>query len=208
MPDRLPSDETRLVRLAASCDESAFCELIDRFDRCITSVVNRYASRPVDREDLRSEIVAKLLVRKKRALRTWKPTASFASYLSTIAARHCMDWLRRRGSLPRARLTGESGGSPDILLEEVIAAGDGANPHHCIEAGHRRETICQAFDQLSSSDRLVLYLRFDQELSGGEIAGLLGITHGAARQRLFRAISRLEDQMRRFCPELMSPDEH
>ncbi|MFP4250021.1 MAG: RNA polymerase sigma factor [Armatimonadota bacterium] len=208
MPDRLPSDETELVRLAASCSESAFCELIDRFDRCITSVVNRYASRPMDREDLRSEIVAKLLFREKRALRSWKPTASFASYLSTIAARHCMDWLRRRGSLPTARPTGEAGGSPDVLLEEIISAGNGADPHHCLEACRRRQTVCRAFDELSSSDRLVLYLRFDQELSGVEIAGLLGITHGAARQRLFRAVSRLEDQMRRFCPELMSDEEH
>jgi RNA polymerase sigma factor (sigma-70 family) len=208
MPDRLPSDDTELVRLAASGDEGAFCELINRFDRYIRSVVHRYASRAVDQEDLRSEIVAKLLVREKHALRSWKPTASFASYLSTIAARHCMDWLRRRGRLPCAHLTNGNNSSPDVLLEEIVCAGEQADPHHCIEVFQRHEMVSRAFDELSSSDRLVLYLRFDQELNGVEIARLLSITHGAARQRLFRAVSRLEDQMRRFCPELMSPEEH
>lgn len=205
MSQRLPSDDTDLIRLAASCDDEAFCEVIDRFDRYIASALRRYAHLPTDREDLRSEIVTKLLANRKRALRAWEPRASFGAYIATIAARHCMDWLRQRGRLPRARLADADSG-PDCLLEEIIPAEDEAEPEHFMEACERRESIRAAIDELSSDDRLVLYLRFDQELTGVEIAELLGISHGAARQRLFRAVRRLEDHIERVCPEVMQAE--
>ena len=74
MAGRLPSDDTELIRLAASCSKDAFCEVIDRFERYITLVIARFAPRQTDREDLRSEVVAKLLARKKRALKAWEPS--------------------------------------------------------------------------------------------------------------------------------------
>jgi RNA polymerase sigma factor (sigma-70 family) len=118
-----------------------------------------------------------------------------------------MDWLSRRGRLPAARLTNGENGSPDALLEEIIAAGEEAEPQHYMEAVQRRKSLSQAIEGLSGSDRLILYLRFDQELSGVEIADLLDISHGAARQRLFRAVRRLEERLREVCPELMSSEE-
>ncbi|MBD3293499.1 MAG: sigma-70 family RNA polymerase sigma factor [Armatimonadia bacterium] len=208
MSERLPEDDTDLIRLAASCSEEAFCEVVHRFSRYITSVVSRYASRSVDREDLESEVIAKLLANSKRALRSWEPQASFGAYLATIASRHCMDWLRRRGGLPRARIPDGETSGPDNLLEEAICADDDADPGHFLESLERRHAIREAIDSLSHDDRLVLYLRFEQELSGVEISDLLGISHGAARQRLFRAARRLEDQIQEVCPELLQVERH
>ncbi len=205
MPRGLPADDTELVRLAASCDEDAFCEVIRRFNRHIVSVLRRYASHATDREDLHSEIVEKLLANRKRALRVWEPRASFGSYVATIAARHCIDWLSRRGRLPCVCLPNGSDGSSDDLLAEVAPAGSEWQPHFCMEVCERRESLRDAMASLSSNDRLVLYLRFEQDLSGAEIGRLLNISHVAARQRLFRAIGRLEDQVRRTCPELTPP---
>lgn len=203
MARRLPSDDTDLIRLAASCDHDAFCQVVERFSRYISSVLHRYAAHNADREDLRSEVVAKLLANRKRALRAWEPRASFGSYLATITARHCMDWLRRRGRLPRARLADADNGSPDDLIGEIASADEDSEPEQFMEVAQRRESIRQAVNRLSSDDRLVLYLRFDQELTGVEISELLGISHGAARQRLFRAVRRLEDQIQEVCPEVL-----
>lgn len=203
MAGRLPSDDTELIRLAASCSKDAFCEVVNRFERYMTLVIARFASRPIDREDLRSEVVAKLLTNKKRALKAWEPRASFGAYLATIAARHCMDWIRRSGRLPRVALPIGDGETPDILLEETISSDDADEPERFMEACQRRESLRQAIDELSADDRLVLYLRFDQELTGVEISELLGISHGAARQRLFRAVRRLEDRVEQICPEYL-----
>jgi len=208
MAGRLPSDDTELIRFAASCSKDAFCEVIDRFERYITLVIARFAPRQTDREDLRSEVVAKLLARKKRALKAWEPRASFGAYVATIAARHCMDWMRRRGRLQRVALSSGDGASPDILLEEIVSSDDADEPERVMEALERRESLRQAIDELSADDRLVLYLRFDQELSGVEISELLGISHGAARQRLFRAVRRLEDRVGQICPEYLPSEGH
>lgn len=206
MPGHLPLDDVELIRRAAGCDEDAFCEVIERFDRHISSVVRRYASTRSDQEDLRSEIVAKLLSNDRRALRMWEPRASFGAYLATIAARHCMDWLSRRGRLPCTRLSNHDGADHDSVLEEIVAAERDSDPHCRFDQCRRLESLRQAIDRLSDDDRLVLYLRFDQELSGLEIADFLDVTHVAARQRVFRAVRRLEDQIRRLCPELVPPE--
>lgn len=208
MPSHLSPDDTELIRRAAASDEDAFCEVIERFDGHIRSVVSRYASSRTDREDLRSEIVAKLLSNDRRALRMWEPRASFGAYLATIAARHCMDWLSRRGRLPCTRLSHHDGTDNDSVLEEIVPADHTCDPHHRVDAWRRGEALCQAISGLSKSDRLVLYLRFDQELSGSDIAEFLGITHVAARQRLFRAVRRLEERLEEVCPELAPPEEH
>ncbi|MFW6437955.1 MAG: RNA polymerase sigma factor [Armatimonadota bacterium] len=208
MPRSLPADDTDLVRLAATSDEDAFCELIQRFDGHIASVLRRYASRASDREDLRAEIVEKLLANDRRALRRWEPRASFGSYLATIAARHCMDWLTRHNRLPRAYLTDGNGRDATRLLEEIALAPPDSQPQHSMEISQCREALRNAISALSGSDQFVLYLRFDQELSGVEIAECLGISHGAARQRLLRAIGRLEEHVRLSCPELAPPDRH
>jgi len=204
MPCRLPEHE--LIHLAATSNEEAFREVIRRFDRHITSVLRRYVSRRTDREDLRSEIIEKLLANNRRALRRWEPRASFGSYLATIAARHCMDWLTRRDRLPCVYLSSAGNGASDGYLEETTPAGPNSQPQHHLEIGERRSSLREAITALSSSDRLILYLRFDQYLSGVQIANFLGISHGAARQRLFRAIGRLEEQVRRTCPELMQAE--
>lgn len=209
MSGRLPSDDTDLIRLAASCDDSAFCEVVRRFSPYIASVLRRYAARTTDREDLRSEVVTKLLANSKRALKAWEPRASFGTYVATIAARHCMDWLRRKGRLPCATLgSGDDNGSPDHVLEEIIAADADDEPEELMQNHERQESLRLAIDGLSSDDRLVLYLRFDQDLSGVEISEMLGISHGAARQRLFRAVRRLEDRIEKVCPEILNVDQH
>lgn len=114
-----------------------------------------------------------------------------------------MDWLRRRGRLPRVRLSRSDEAGPDGLLEEIIAAQADSDPEHLMAKLERRDAMRNAIDGLSDDDRLVLYLRFDQDLTGVEISDLLGISHGAARQRLFRAIRRLGDQLQQVCPQVL-----
>ena len=77
--------------------------------------------------------------------------------------------------LPRRRST-----LPTALLERVsdLATTD-------------RQGLLELLDLVSAADRRVLTLRFVYRLRGRELAQELGISHGAARTRLSRALSRL-----------------
>ncbi|MBD3291697.1 MAG: sigma-70 family RNA polymerase sigma factor [Armatimonadia bacterium] len=187
------TDEEKLVKLAASCDDDAFCELRDRYQQHLRVLVARYAPSAADREDLFSEIVARLLADHKKALRRWEPIAPFGAYLTTIAVRHCLTWLSNRSRTPNTVTL--SAHAPDAdehgLLQGLIAGDEDQQPERVLAHHERRRAMNECLMQLSDSDRLVLALRFDQGMTGPEIGRALGITPGAARQRIFKALRRL-----------------
>lgn len=187
---RISRNETRLVELAASCDDEAFCALCDSYRQHLRVLVARYAPTRADREDIYAEIVARLLADRKRALRNWKPIAPFAAYLTTIAIRHCLNWLEQRSRTPSTLML-SAGADTDDLLEDLIAAGEEHNPEQVLARRECRQQMHEALLELSAGDRLVLALRFEQGMSGPEIGRALGITPGAARQRIFKALRRL-----------------
>ena len=138
-------------------------------------------------EDIYAEIVARLLMNAS-ARCNWKPIA-FAAY-STIAIRHCLNWLEQRSRTPSTLML-SAGADTDDLLEDLIAAGEEHNPEQVLARRECRQQMHEALLELSAGDRLVLALRFEQGMSGPEIGRALGITPGAARQRIFKALRRL-----------------
>ncbi len=187
------SDEDRLVARAASCDDDAFCALRDRYRQHLRVLIARYAPTPADLEDIYSEIIARLLADNKRALRNWEPTAPFAAYLTTIAVRHCLNWLDRNSRHPRTVVLSAGGGDADEreMLQEMIEGDEDDQPDRIVARRARRDAMHRALMELTDSDRLVLALRFDQGMTGPETGRALGIASGAARQRIFRALRRL-----------------
>ena len=49
---------------------------------------------------------------------------------------------------------------------------------------------------LAAADRELIGLRYGSELDTAEVAGLLGISEGSVRTRLWRALGRLRDVLR------------
>jgi len=185
--------EELLIERAAGCDDDAFCELCDRYQHHLRGLIAHYAPTPADLDDIYAEIIAKLLANNKRALRNWKPVAPFVAYLTTIAVRHCLNWLERKSRDPRTIVLTSADPNTDgrAMLQEVIAGDEQHLPDRILAQRADRATMRRALMRLSDSDRLVLALRFDQGMTGPEIGRALGISSGAARQRIFKALRRL-----------------
>ena len=207
MAPRLPSDETSLVRMAAACSQEAFAALAERFHRLLRLIVMKYADVADDRDDLEADVVAKLLRNRKRALRVWRPRAPFGAYLLTIAARHCIQWAQRDGRLRFQRLGAlpgqeEYAGDP---LEQMLPAPDSDDPALATEVSFQRQAVCEALARLSADDQLALALRFEEEMKSPAIGRFFHISPGAARQRVFKALRRLERVLAERSPEVFEP---
>jgi RNA polymerase sigma factor (sigma-70 family) len=195
MSRHLPEDERELVELAASCNDDAFSALMTRFQRLMAHIISRTTNDPEDRQDLRSEIIARLLTNRKKPLRDWRPTAPFAAYLGAIASRHCYSWSAQRGLIdahPGRCLSANTSTVEPELLDHFTAESSVDTPVDALDRSERAELLRTAISQLPDDDRLILKLSFLDEYSGPTIADILGISHGAARQRIFRALRRLE----------------
>jgi RNA polymerase sigma-70 factor (ECF subfamily) len=76
---------------------------------------------------------------------------------------------------------------PDIP-ESVEAGGD---PLHSMEAGELRDRLHRAIDALESRYRMLIVLRYTQDLSYEEIAALLNLPLGTVKTGLYRAKQKL-----------------
>jgi len=202
MPYR--EDDTELVRLAAKCDDKAFAALCRRHRALLHSVAARFSPDRDDRQDLQSDVIAKLLENDKHALRSWRPVAPFFAYLTTIATRHCLLTTQREGRLrtvPIAPLRAADGESVDVI-DRLLPTDPDDEPEATLERREAERALTRAVGELDPADRLVLSMRFHDGMDGPTMASVLGITHGAVRQRVFKAVRRLETILRRSCPEL------
>lgn len=132
-------------------------------------------------EDLVQETLAKVYVRMHRRLgpRLENP----AAYAQTVLTRTYISGRRRRSSteVPYADLPGlDAEGTADHA-----------------ETTDLRLALTEALAGLAPVDRAVVVLRHLEDLSVEEVAGALGLTPGAVRNRSMRALARMRKEVLR-----------
>jgi RNA polymerase sigma factor (sigma-70 family) len=108
---------------------------------------------------------------------------SLATWIFTIAENVLIDHYRRQGRRDEQALPDGDDGAIAQLMS-VDRPSEGLAP-----------ALQQALEALSPRERHVIGLRFGGDLSGREIAGLLGTTEANAHQVLSRALRRLRQQL-------------
>lgn len=116
-----------------------------------------------------------------RAHARYDPSRSFGAWARRIATNAALDHLKR------AR--------PEVALPENLAAAPAPDPALQREA---RERIARAFSQLPPPLRLVATLALIEEEPYQEIADALGISVGAVKLRVFRAVRCLRQNLKRL----------
>ncbi|HET7704006.1 MAG TPA: sigma-70 family RNA polymerase sigma factor [Candidatus Limnocylindrales bacterium] len=104
----------------------------------------------------------------------------FDAWFARILMNGCRDRLRVRGRRPIAEM-------PSV---EVGAAGADLGVDFR-EGVHQRDALSRAFESLEPDERIVLVLRFWQDLPIDAIADRLGIPSGTVKSRLHHATARL-----------------
>jgi len=140
------------------------------------------------------DLLQTLFLRVHRARETYQPSATFSTWIYTIArnlVRDAFDKEReeRAGRVTRRMLQREADAEP-ILLEEC-----GVDEHPAPETTLQQKEIVarlqQALLSLSLEQREIILLSKYAELSFSEIATILGCSVTAAKVRAFRALKAL-----------------
>jgi RNA polymerase sigma factor (sigma-70 family) len=108
--------------------------------------------------------------------------SKFTTWLVVVARRLCLDHHRHRyGRLRSDGPVEQQAHAARRRLQDLIAAELDLTPEptgdaqQSLEAGERRATLEAVLNALTPRDRLVLKLRYEDDLSAREIAGLLGL---------------------------------
>lgn len=161
---------------------------------CFSLLYNRYASKIYGKclsilkdemlaEDAAQEIFMKIFLNLSR----FEEKAKFSTWIYSITYNYCIDYVRRKQKLG------------DIFSEDIEKAGD-VQEEIPDEAIREMETqqLKKILDKISTGDRTLLLMKYQDELSIKEMADILNKTESAVKMKLKRAkekAQRLKDEL-------------
>jgi len=179
------------VRRVLDGDRQAFRHLIERHQARVHNLLRRLVRDPDQAEDLAQEA----FLRAYRKLDKYDPTMSFSNWILKISQNLAYTWLKRQG-VDRERLVLD--GPDDRGADQHPDTSPLSNPVEVVEHRAMASLARGAVDGLPEKYRLILTLRYTEELSYQEIAQMLQVPLGTVKFRLFQAHRLLTDAMTRF----------
>lgn len=176
LTDPIDDAETRLARRASDGDPAAFGELVAQH----STSARRVATVVLGTTDGAADAVQTATLRAWRARDRIDPGRGFRAWYLRIVANTARNDRRARSR--RVALAVKAGAlpAPDVSTPDVAAV-----------TAAEREIVVRGLNRLSAEDRLVVALRFFEDLSQADIARVLDCPVGTAKSRLSRALSRL-----------------
>ncbi len=175
------------VARARAGDREAFRELVERHSRHIFRLAYRMTGNEEDAED----VVQETFLRAYRNLARFEGQAEFSTWLHRIAANCAIDVLRRRAPAAAA--------FPIELIETgETSVGTGAafgGPERDLFAADVRRKLAASLEALSPMERAAFVLRHFEGKPVAEIARALDVRLGAAKNCIFRAVSKLRREL-------------
>jgi len=171
-----PTDRSLLERIRRG-DTSGAAELFERYAPALLRFTDRLLSDRSTAEEVTQEVFVKVISRAHQ----YDGRAEVSSWLFAIAANACRDRKRRDR---RATVV------PLEAVPEPVQKGDGIET--VLSDRERRDAVRRALSALSEEQREALVLARYHGLPYAEIAEVLGISVGAVKTRIFRAVEALK----------------
>ena len=179
------SDDSQLIHRVLSGDDTAFTELVKKYQK----PVHALAWRKVGDFHVAEEITQDTFLKAYQKLAMLKEPQSFASWLYVIATRQCIAWLRKKRLWMQSL---EATNSPQFEKASYSGYVVEENERTAIEA--EREVVKKLLAKLQESERTVMILHYFGEMTCEEISKFLGVSVGAIKSRLRRARHRLKKE--------------
>lgn len=181
-------DARALIESALGGDESAFEELIRAHSRRLFAVAHGVLQNGAEAED----VVQETFLKAWRMRRKVRDAERFESWLISISRNRALDVLRRRRSVPLDENTAE-------FPSQEAAPGSG------MDDAEREAQVHRALAELPEHYREALSLRYLEGLDCRAVETAMGLSNGALRGILGRALETLRRTLRPAATELLEP---
>ncbi len=181
----MKNNDTQLIRRILDGDDTAFAELVEKYQKQVHALV----WRKIEDFHIAEEITQDTFLKAYQELGTLKKPQRFASWLYVIATNRCSTWLRKK-HLRRQLLEGMDVAQPEKVTysEHVVVE----NEQITIET--QRDVVKKLLAKLGESERTVMTLHYFGEMSCTEIGAFLGVSANTIKSRLRRAQQRLQKE--------------
>jgi RNA polymerase sigma-70 factor (ECF subfamily) len=178
------SQEGALVRRAQAGDESAFREIVERYQSKVFSIIHGIIRQRNDVEDIAQQVFSKVYF----SIRNFDFRSSLITWIYKITVNECFDYLRKKKV---RKLVYESDLSEDEArrVENTEPAVDRQVPVDQNLA--RRDYVVKLLTRVSEEERTLLMLKEVEGRSVEELAEMTGMNENTIKVKLFRARQKL-----------------
>lgn len=165
------TDDKTIIQAVLNGNKQAYADIVRRYQNKLYGLFRKMGSSEADAQDLTQETLLKAY----RKLAAHNPAQSFAGWIYTIAINLQKDRGRRL--------------KPDSLLQGDVQERD--TPESKLLQKELRSELDHLLEALPEHYRLVLILRYTNQLSHKEITDITGMSSRQVNNAVFRAKIRL-----------------
>jgi len=164
------SDKELILLITEKGEIDAFGALYDRYIKVIFNKVLITFGHFQDSEDITHDIFLKIFLR----LKTFKGEAAFSSWVYSVTNHHIIDVIRAAKNKNRYDHETDMSSFPEEPDDEQILMIDSSK-------------LMRIMEQLDEEDRMILMLKYHDEMSLKQIMEVFKIKESAAKMRVRRA---------------------
>jgi RNA polymerase sigma-70 factor (ECF subfamily) len=174
--------DLQLVRRAVEQhDQAAFTELLDRYKESVFYLLMKMVNNRDDAEDLTIEAFGKAF----KNIEQYTPNYAFSTWLFRIATNNCIDFIRKKRmttvSLDKSFMSDDGGEMTMDVRSETL------DPEENLIRKQKNVLMQSLVTKLKPRYRVLVEMRYFQELSYEEIAEKLDLPLGTVKAQLFRS---------------------
>ncbi len=169
-----PTDET-LVKRALAGKADAWDSLIGRYETRLFNFGLRLLGNREDALDLMQTVFLSVF----RGLSEFRSESSFCSWLFAVASNHARSHFRRKRPEDALEHEEQIEGSEDTAYEALVQR-------------QRNLQVVGMLSQLPAEQRLVVELKFFQDLTFEEISASVGVSTNTIKSRLYTALRKIK----------------
>ncbi len=176
--------EGALVKRAQSGDDSAFGEIVDKYQSKVFSIIHGIVRQRNDVEDIAQQVFSKVYF----SLKNFDFRSSLITWIYKITVNECFDYLRKKKV---RKLVYESDLSEDEVrrVENTEPSVNRQAPADTTLA--RRDYLMKLLDKVSEEERMLLMMKEVDGYSVEELSQQTGMNENTIKVKLFRARQKL-----------------
>src|ERR1700749_2672102 len=190
--------EGALVRRAQSGDESAFREIVERYQSKVFSIIHGIVRQRNDVEDIAQQVFAKVYF----SIRNFDFRSSLITWIYKITVNECFDYLRKKKV---RKLVYESDMSDDEARRVENSEPAIERTARADSTLARRDYIIKLMDRVSEEEKQLLMLKEVEGYSVEELASMLKMNENTIKVKLFRARQKLVKAAQRLDKAPVAP---
>ncbi len=178
---------------------ASYEEIVREYGKRVMAVAYDYVKDYDAAQDVAQEVFIRVWQKGDR----FQAQASVFSWIYRITVNMAIDHLRKAKS--RGKLSDSEGTYREVYETEQYSGSTRMSPGLSIDQQALRDRLDESLEVLSENQKRAFVLRYYQDMSIEEIAGIMGCKESTVRQHLFRASHKLRDELADLADRFLPP---